>query len=89
MTTALAEIDRIRTQPEAVQGIAKDLIATFPASVFRTRRLDFLESIVQFRNVAEFTRRQVEWLLIMRDGLEEDGCLRIQRPPLLERGNQS
>jgi hypothetical protein len=71
MTPALAEIDSIRTRPEAVQGTAKDLIEMFPASAFSDQELDFLESIIRFRKVAEFTRRQVEWLLMIRDGLEE------------------
>jgi hypothetical protein len=71
MAVTLAEIDRIRTRPEAVQRIAKGLIETFPTSAFSDRELDFLESIIQFRKVAEFTRRQVEWLLMIRDGLEE------------------
>ena len=71
MAVTLAEIDRIRAQPEAVQRLARGLIETSPASAFSDQELDFLESIIRFRNVAEFTRRQVEWLLLIRDGLEE------------------
>jgi hypothetical protein len=71
MAVTLAEIDSIRTRPEAVQGIAKDLIERFPVNAFSDRELDFLESIIRFRKVAEFTRRQVEWLLVIGDGLEE------------------
>jgi hypothetical protein len=51
MAVTLAEINRIRTQPEAAQRIAKGLIETFPASAFSDRELDFLESIIRFRNV--------------------------------------
>jgi hypothetical protein len=65
------EIDKIRKHPQTAKDTAKGLIETFPASEFWDRELDFLESLLRFKNVAEFTRRQVEWLLQIRDGLEE------------------
>ena len=64
------EIDRVRKDPQAAGDIAKRLLS-LPASEFTDRELDFLRSIRRSRNVEEFTTRQAEKLLQIRDDIEE------------------
>jgi hypothetical protein len=64
------EIDRVRKDRQAVADIAKRLLS-LPASEFTDWELDFLRSIRRPRNVEEFTTRQAEKLLQIRDDIEE------------------
>jgi hypothetical protein len=62
------EIDLVRKDPQAAADIAK---LALPASEFTDWELDFLRSIRRPPNVAEFTTRQAEKLLQIRDDIEE------------------
>jgi hypothetical protein len=64
------EIDRVRKDPQGAANIAKRLLS-LPASEFTDWELDFLRSIRRLRNVEEFTTRQAEKLLQIRDDIEE------------------
>lgn len=64
------EIDRVRKDPQAAADIAKRLLA-LPPSEFTDWELDYLRSIRRLRNVEEFTTRQSEKLLQIRDDTEE------------------
>jgi hypothetical protein len=64
------EIDRVRKDPQGAADIAKRLLS-LPASEFSDWELDFLRSIRRLRNVEEFTTRQAEKLLQIRDDIEE------------------
>jgi hypothetical protein len=64
------EIDRVRKDPQGAAGIAKRLLS-LPASEFSDWELEFLRSIQQLRNVEEFSTRQVEKLLQIRDDIQE------------------
>jgi hypothetical protein len=71
VTRTWREIDRIRKRPDVAQGIARSLIETFPAADFSDSESDFLHSLVRFERVQEFTRLQIEWLLLIQDELRE------------------
>jgi hypothetical protein len=64
------EIDRVRKDPESAANIAKRLLA-LPPSEFSDWEIDFLRSIRRLRNLEEFTTRQAEKLLQIRDDIEE------------------
>jgi hypothetical protein len=64
------EIDRVRKNPKGAADIAKRLL-TLPLSEFTDWEIDFLRSIQRLRNVEEFTTRQAEKLLQIRDDIEE------------------
>jgi hypothetical protein len=64
------EIDRVRKDPEGAANIAKRLLA-LPPSEFSDWEIDFLRSIRGLRKVEEFTTRQAEKLLQIRDDIEE------------------
>jgi hypothetical protein len=64
------EIDRVRKDPEGAANIAKRLL-TLPPTEFTDWELDFLRSIRRLRKVEEFTTRQSEKLLQIRDDIEE------------------
>src|SRR5258708_37172206 len=64
------EIDRVRKKPKGAADIAKRLL-TLPLSEFTDWEIDFLRSIQRLRNVEEFTTRQAEKLLQIRDDIEE------------------
>jgi hypothetical protein len=63
------EIDRVRKDPQAAANIAKRLLS-LPPSEFTDWELEFLRSIRRL-NVEEFTTRQAEKLLQIRDDTEE------------------
>src|SRR5713226_7416898 len=63
------EIDRVRKNPKGAADIAKRLL-TLPLSEFTDWEIDFLRSIQRLRNVEEFTTRQAEKLLQIRDDVE-------------------
>jgi hypothetical protein len=63
------EIDRVRKDPQAAVNIAKRLLELSPTE-FTDWELDFLRSIQRLRNVEEFTTRQSEKLLQIRDDTE-------------------
>jgi hypothetical protein len=62
------EIDRVRKDPQRAADIAKRLLS-LPAS--SDWELDFLRSIRRLGNVEEFTTRQAEKLLQIRDDIQE------------------
>jgi hypothetical protein len=64
------EIDRVRKDPQAAADIARRLLS-LPASEFTDWELEFLRSIRQQRNIEQFTTRQAEKLLQIRDDIEE------------------
>lgn len=64
------EIDRVRKDPQAATDIAKRLLS-LPSSEFTDWELDFLRSVRRLRNIEEFTTRQAEKLLQIRDDIEE------------------
>jgi len=64
------EIDRVRKNPKGATDIAKRLLP-LPLSEFTDWEIDFLRSIQRLRNVEEFTTRQAEKLLQIRDDIEE------------------
>ncbi len=64
------EIDRVRKDPQRAADIAKRLLS-LPASELSDWELDFLRSIRRLRNVEEFTTRQAEKLLQIRDDIQE------------------
>ena len=68
--TSWREIDRVRKDPQAGAGIAKRLLS-LPGSEFTDWELEFLRSIRRLRNIEEFTTRQAEKLLQIRDDIEE------------------
>ena len=63
------EIDRVRKDPQGAVNIAERLLA-LPPTEFTDWELDFLRSIRRLRNVEEFTTRQSEKLLQIRDDVE-------------------
>jgi hypothetical protein len=63
------EIDRVRKDPQGAVNIAKRLLELSPTE-FTDWELDFLRSIRRLRNVEEFTTRQSEKLLQIRDDTE-------------------
>jgi hypothetical protein len=64
------EIDRVRKDPARAADIAARLL-TLPLSEFTDWEIDFLRSIERLRKVEEFTTRQAEKLLQIRDDIEE------------------
>jgi hypothetical protein len=64
------EIDRVRKDPQRAADIAKRLLS-LPASELSDWELDFLRSIRRLGNVEEFTTRQAEKLLQIRDDIQE------------------
>jgi hypothetical protein len=63
------EIDRVRKDPQAAADIANRLLA-LPETEFSDWELDFLRSIRRRRKIEEFTTRQIEKLLQIRDDAE-------------------
>jgi hypothetical protein len=64
------EIDRVRKDPQAAADIAKRLLS-LPASEFTDWELDYLRSVRRLGKIEEFTTRQAEKLLQIRDDIEE------------------
>jgi hypothetical protein len=63
------EIDRIRKDPTAMQALAAHLLK-LPNADLTEWEIPFLESISRNRTTAEFTTRQAEKLLQIRDDSE-------------------
>ena len=63
------EIDRVRKDANGVRALAQRLLKIYPGE-FTDWELDFLESISSYTELFEFTTRQSEKLLQIRDDTE-------------------
>lgn len=63
------EIDRVRKDANGARVLAKRLLKIYPGE-FTDWELDFLESIGSYTELFEFTTRQSEKLLQIRDDIE-------------------
>ena len=63
------EIDRVRKDTNGARELAKRLLKIYPGELTDWEK-DFLESITSYTELFEFTARQSEKLLEIRDGAE-------------------
>ena len=63
------EIDRVRKDANGARALAKRLVKIYPGE-FTDWEADFLQSITSYTELFEFTTRQAEKLLQIRDDIE-------------------